>query len=237
MQPSPLLFEQMKDPKGVGPAGIQLERLPQGFYVKHGKRLFDFISSATGLLLLLPVFAVVAVSIKLTSRGSVFYRQMRVGKGGHPFDIVKFRSMNGAASEISAGITVSGDKRITPVGRFLRRYKIDELPQLWNICRGDMSFVGPRPELPKYVENYSPEQKLVLSVQPGITDPASLKYRHEEEILSRCEDPEHVYRMEILPDKLAQNLGYIQNISFRTDLRIIFATVSSSFLLVETSPQ
>jgi lipopolysaccharide/colanic/teichoic acid biosynthesis glycosyltransferase len=205
--------------------------------VKHGKRILDCISSATGLLVLLPLFALVAVCIKLTSRGSVFYRQIRVGKDGHPFHIVKFRSMNGVASEMSPGITVSGDERITRVGRLLRRYKIDELPQLWNVLRGDMSLVGPRPELPKYVETYSSDQRLVLSVRPGITDPASLFYRLEEEILSRCEDPERVYRMEILPDKLAQNLGYIQNISFRTDLRIILATVSRSFLLVENSAQ
>jgi len=237
MQPSSQSLEQVKDPKGIRRAGIRLAGLPQGFYVKHGKRVLDCVSSATGLLLLLPVFALVAVSIKLTSRGPVFYRQMRVGKNGHPFSIVKFRSMNGAASEMSSGITVSGDKRITLVGRFLRRYKIDELPQLWNVFRGDMSLVGPRPELPKYVEDYSPEQKLVLSVRPGITDPASLAYRNEEEILSPCEDPERVYRMEILPDKLAKNLKYIRNISFRTDLHIIFATVSRSFLLVESSPQ
>jgi lipopolysaccharide/colanic/teichoic acid biosynthesis glycosyltransferase len=235
MQPSPRLIEQ--DSKSISCVGIQLEKLPQGFYVKHGKRVLDCISSATGLLVLLPLFALVAVCIKLTSRGPVFYRQMRVGKDGHPFHIVKFRSMIGAASKMSPGITVSGDKRITRLGIIVRRYKVDELPQLWNVLRGDMSLVGPRPELPKYVEGYSPEQKLVLCVRPGITDPASLAYRHEEEILSRCEDPERVYRMEILPDKLAKNLEYIRNISFRTDLHIIFATVSRSFLLVESSPQ
>ena len=138
---------------------------------------------------------------------------------------------------MSPGITISGDKRISRVGGFLRRYKIDELPQLWNVLRGEMSLVGPRPELSKYVENYSPEQKRVLCVRPGITDPASLAYRKEEDILSRCEDPEWAYRTVILPDKLAQNLKYIQNISFRSDLRIIFATVSRSFLLVENSPR
>lgn len=237
MQPSPQLIEQEKDSKSICCAGIQLEKLPQGFYVKHGKRVLDCISAATGLFVLLPLFTLVAVCIKLSSRGPVFYRQMRVGKDGHPFDIVKFRSMNSVSSEMSPGITVSGDKRITRVGRFLRRYKMDELPQLWNVLRGDMSLVGPRPELPKYVETYPPEQRLVLCVRPGITDPASLLYRHEEEILSRCEDPERVYRMEILPDKLAQNLGYIRNISFRTDLRIILATVSRSFLLIENSAQ
>jgi lipopolysaccharide/colanic/teichoic acid biosynthesis glycosyltransferase len=237
MQPSRQLIKREKDSKSIRRAGSQLEKLPQGFYVKHGKRVLDYISSATGLLVLLPLFALMAVCIKLTSRGPVFYRQVRVGKDGHPFQIMKFRSMNDVASEMSPGITVSGDKRITRVGEILRRYKMDELPQLWNVLRGDMSLVGPRPELPKYVENYSPEQRLALCVRPGITDPASLAFRHEEEILSRCEDPERAYRMEILPEKLAQNLWYIQNISFRVDLRIIFATLSRSFLLVENSAQ
>jgi lipopolysaccharide/colanic/teichoic acid biosynthesis glycosyltransferase len=237
MQPSHQLIEPEKDSKSVSCAGIQPVKLPQGLYVKHGKRVLDCISSATGLLFIFPLFALVAVGIKLTSRGPVFYRQVRVGKDGYPFQIVKFRSMISVASEVPPGITVSGDKRITRVGRFLRRYKIDELPQLWNVLRGDMSLVGPRPELPKYVGNYSSEQRLVLCVRPGITDPASLVFRHEEEILSRSEDPERLYRMEILPYKLTQNLGYIRNISFRTDLRIIFATLNSSFLLVESSAQ
>jgi lipopolysaccharide/colanic/teichoic acid biosynthesis glycosyltransferase len=237
MQPSPPLLEQVKDPSVILCGGVQMDSLPRGFYAKHGKRILDCVFSATGLLVLLPLFALVALSIKLTSRGPVFHRQMRVGKDGHLFHILKFRSMNGVASKMSPGITVSGDKRITRLGMILRRYKIDELAQLWNVLRGDMSLVGPRPELPKYVEVYSPEQKLVLRVRPGITDQASLAYRHEEEILSRYEDPEQVYRMEILPDKLVQNLGYIRDISFRTDLRIIFATISRSFLFVENSRQ
>jgi lipopolysaccharide/colanic/teichoic acid biosynthesis glycosyltransferase len=195
------------------------------------------VSSATGLLLLLPLFALVAVCIKVTSCGPVFYRQTRVGKGGRQFQIVKFRSMDAVASEMPAGITVSGDKRITRVGRILRRYKIDELPQLWNVLCGDMSLVGPRPELPKYVEAYSSEQKLVLCVRPGITDPASLAYRHEEEILSRCGDPEQMYQTQVLPDKLARNLAYIRRITFRTDLRIIFATMGRSFLFVGNATQ
>ena len=237
MQPPPPLLEQEKDSNVILCGGVQMDALPQGFYAKRGKRVLDCVSSATGLLVLLPLFALVALSIKLTSRGPVFHRQMRVGKDGHLFPILKFRSMNGVASKMSPGITVSGDKRITRLGMILRRYKIDELPQLWNVLRGDMSLVGPRPELPKYVEVYSPEQKLVLCVRPGITDLASLAYRHEEEILSRYEDPEHVYRMEILPDKLAQNLGYIRSISFRTDLRIIFATMKRSFLSFESLRQ
>ena len=192
--------------------------------------MFDFIFAAAGLIILTPLFVVVAISIKLTSRGPVFFRQMRVGKDGHGFEIVKFRSMAWIASAMPPGITVRGDNRITPLGNFLRRYKIDELPQLWNVFRGEMSFVGPRPELLKYVEDYSPEQRLVLSVRPGITDPASLRYRHEDEMLSRYENPEQAYRLLILPDKLAQNLRYIRDISFGSDLRIIFATVCRSFL-------
>lgn len=237
MQLPPQWLEKEKDSEGICCAGIQSQRQPRGFYVTRGKRVLDCIFSATGLFVLLPVFALVAFCIKLTSRGLVFYRQMRVGKDGHPFYIVKFRSMNDVASATPPGLTVSGDKRITRVGGFLRRYKIDELPQLWNVLRGDMSLVGPRPELPKFVDDYSPEQKMVLCVRPGITDPASLAYRHEEEILSHYEDPEQVYRMQFLPDKLALNLGYIRDISFRTDLRIIFTTVSRSLFHAWSSPQ
>jgi lipopolysaccharide/colanic/teichoic acid biosynthesis glycosyltransferase len=237
MQPSPQLLEQDKDSKGTDGAGIGLESQPRGFYAKHGKRVLDFISSAAGLLALVPVFGLVAVSIKLNSRGPVFHRQMRVGKDGRPFLLVKFRSMDRVASGMPAGITVSGDKRITRVGRFLRRYKIDELPQLWNVLCGDMSLVGPRPELPRYVQGYSPEQRHVLRVRPGITDPATLAYRHEEEILSRCTDPEQMYRTQILPDKLMRNLDYIPKISFQNDIRIIFATVGHSLLFFGNSQQ
>jgi len=166
----------------------------------------------------------------------VAYRQTRVGKDGREFDILKFRSMDAIASDMPPGITVSGDRRITRVGRVLRRYKIDEFPQLCNVFRGDRSLVGPRPELPRYVEAYSPEQRLVLRVRPWITDPASLAYRHEEEILSRCEDPEQVYLKQILPDKLTRNLAYIQNISLLADLQIIFMTIGRSFLFVERAP-
>jgi lipopolysaccharide/colanic/teichoic acid biosynthesis glycosyltransferase len=127
------------------------------------------------------------------------------------------------------GITVSGDKRVTPIGRVLRRYKLDELPQLWNVLRGDMSLVGPRPELPMYVASYTAEQRQVLAVRPGITDPASLTYRHEEKILAEYDDPDQFYRTRILPDKLAQSLLYLQKISLKVDLRIIVETVLSLF--------
>jgi len=236
MPSSPQLLDRMRhsnDTKGVG---SQHNTLKKGFYIRHGKRVFDFVFSAIGLLILSPLFVVVAMCIKFTSRGSVFFRQPRVGRGGQRFLIVKFRSMLQMASKMPPGITVSNDKRITRVGKILRRYKIDELPQLCNVLLGDMSFVGPRPELPEYVETYSVDQKLVFCVRPGITDPASLVYRNEEEILSESQDPEEIYRTEILPDKLARNLTYIQNISFWNDLHIIFATLGQLFLSVKENP-
>jgi lipopolysaccharide/colanic/teichoic acid biosynthesis glycosyltransferase len=222
-------MKENSPPCGV-PAEMRAGTPRQGFYARCGKRIVDAVCSAIGLLVLLPLFVVVALCIKATSRGAVFYRQIRIGQNGHPFRIVKFRSMDDVASRMPAGITVSGDKRVTRVGRILRRHKVDELPQLWNVLRGEMSLVGPRPELPKYVASYSTNQTSVLAVRPGITDPASLIYRHEEEILLRHENPEQVYRDHILPDKLARNLAYIQNISFRSDLRIILATIGRSFL-------
>jgi lipopolysaccharide/colanic/teichoic acid biosynthesis glycosyltransferase len=184
---------------------------------------------AIGLLMLSPVFVIIACCIKLTTLGPVFYRQIRTGREGREFQILKFRSMIVDASKRGPGITVSGDNRVTQVGRFLRRYKLDELPQLWNVLWGDMSLVGPRPELPVYVAGYTPEQHVVLSARPGITDPASLAYRHEEELLSGHQNPEEFYRSQVLPDKLARNLSYIQSMSLKNDLRIILKTLASSF--------
>src|SRR5712664_4171790 len=152
-----------------------------GFYANYGKRALDIWAATAGLILLSPVLAIAACCIKLTSRGPVFYRQIRIGQGARPFQILKFRSMTMPTSTKDLKITVAGDLRVTPVGKFFRRYKVDELPQLWNVIRGDMSLVGPRPEVKVYVEEYTPEQRVVLSARPGITDPASLAYRHEEE--------------------------------------------------------
>lgn len=202
----------------------------QSFYVRHGKRALDLVSSALGLIALSPLFVVVACCIKLTTQGPVFYRQVRLGQDGRKFRILKFRSMVVGASEDGLGITVSGDHRVTAVGRFLRQYKIDELPQLWNVLLGEMSLVGPRPELPIYVADYTEEQRLVLSARPGMTDPASLAYRHEEEILASHEDPEQFYRTEILPDKLTRNLEYLRRVSLCGDLRIVSETVAWSLL-------
>lgn len=227
-------FEEMKSTLSGPLEGTAQSTPSQGLYAKWGKRMLDVFASAIGLLLLLPFFAVVALCIRLSSRGPALYRQMRVGKHGDTFRIVKFRSMDSAASKARPGITVSGDARVTPAGKILRRFKIDELPQLWNVLRGEMSLVGPRPELPKYVLAYSPGQKAVLDVRPGITDPASLFYRNEEELLARAQNPEQFYRETILPDKLARNLRYTQNISLRNDLELILATIASSIFPIST---
>jgi lipopolysaccharide/colanic/teichoic acid biosynthesis glycosyltransferase len=200
------------------------------FYAKYGKRCFDILSATAGLILLSPVFALVACCIKWNSRGPVFFRQVRAGRDGRPFQILKFRSMAVEGSKTGLNITVAGDARVTCIGKFLRSHKLDEFPQLWNVLRGEMSMVGPRPELPFYVAEYAPEQRIVLSVRPGITDPASLAYRHEEGILGGHDDPEHFYRTHILPDKLARNIMYLQNITLWSDVHIISNTISSSFL-------
>jgi lipopolysaccharide/colanic/teichoic acid biosynthesis glycosyltransferase len=236
MQSAPQLLEK-KNSKAMGHVPIKKESLPSRFYSKYGKRFLDTGSSLMGLFFLLPLFGVVAVCVKYSSRGPVFFRQIRVGKDGRLFQIIKFRSMDAGSSKLPAGITVSSDARITAVGRVLRRYKIDELPQLWNVLRGDMSLVGPRPELPKYVDHYSPEQMGVLCVRPGISDPASLAYRHEEEILSGRTDPEYFYRTVILPDKLNRNLAYLKNMSLPADLGIIFKSLFHSLVLVKNNRQ
>jgi lipopolysaccharide/colanic/teichoic acid biosynthesis glycosyltransferase len=202
----------------------------KSIYARYGKRAVDALLSAIGLVLLSPLLAFIAYWIKLTSPGPVFYRQIRIGQNGRQFKILKFRSMVVDAAQKGLGITVSGDRRVTPVGRFLRRHKIDELPQLWNVLLGDMSLVGPRPELPTYVAAYTSEQRVVLTARPGITDPASLAYRHEEELLAGRDNPEQFYRSQILPDKLTRNVDYIQMISLKGDLQIILETLVCSFL-------
>jgi lipopolysaccharide/colanic/teichoic acid biosynthesis glycosyltransferase len=227
----PLQQLERKHSRGAFPHyAVQKAVLPKNIYATHGKRALDILASAIGLVLLSPLLASIACYIKMTSTGPVFYRQIRVGMDGGHFQILKFRSMVVDAAKRGLGITVSGDNRVTRVGRLLRGHKLDELPQLWNVLRGDMSLVGPRPELPIYVAAYTPEERLVLSVRPGITDPASLAYRHEEELLAGHEDPEQFYRSQILPDKLARSVDYLQTISLRGDLQIIIETVVHSFL-------
>lgn len=197
------------------------------FYQRTGKRTLDVCGGALGLVLLIPIFVVVALAVKATSRGPVFFRQTRIGKNGRSFSLVKFRSMRQVAGGPS--ITALGDVRVTRLGAWLRRIKIDELPQLWNVLKGDMSLVGPRPEIENYVKHYSVEEQRVLRVRPGITDPASLAYRHEEVILAQHVDPEEYYRSSVLHDKLILNLSYIDSISFRTDLQLILNTIRSLF--------
>ncbi len=193
-------------------------------YQRGGKRTFDALASMIALLVLLPVFLIIAVLIKLTSTGSVFYFQNRVGKQGRLFRIVKFRSMQQNAEQLGSPITWRGDPRVTAVGGVLRFLKIDELPQLWNVLKGEMSLVGPRPELPVYVRHYDARERKVLTVRPGMTDLASIKYRHEERVLSLSSDPESFYTNVVLQDKLDLNLKYLERVSFSYDLLLLART-------------
>lgn len=188
------------------------------------KRLFDILASGVGLICLSPLFAVLAVWIKCDSRGPVFYRQVRVGKGNRDFRLFKFRSMRPDSDKLGL-ITVGGhDPRVTRSGYYIRKYKLDEFPQLINVFKGDMSLVGPRPEVRKYVDMYTPEQMRVLSVRPGITSLASIRYRNENEILAKADDPDRCYIEKIMPDKLAIDLEYVDKASLWNDIRLIFST-------------
>ena len=190
------------------------------------KRLFDIVASGLGLLLLSPLLIAVALWIKLDSRGPVLFRQDRVGRFGRPFLIHKFRTMR--VDNAGLQITVGEDTRITAAGRFLRASKLDELPQLWDVLRGAMSLVGPRPEVPRYVALYPAAlREVVLSVRPGITDLASLEYRDESAVLARSVDPERAYVEEVMPAKLALSVRYVREASLLGDLRLILATVAA----------
>ncbi len=192
------------------------------------KRLFDILASALGLLLLSPLLLFVALWIKWDSPGPVMFRQERVGRFGRPFRIHKFRSMRVDAPALGPQITIGEDPRITASGRFIRRSKLDELPQLWDVLRGAMSLVGPRPEVPRYVALYPPAlREIVLSVRPGITDPASLAFRNESELLAASADPERTYVEEILPAKLALMVDYVESASLGGDLRWVWWTVAA----------
>ena len=189
------------------------------------KRLFDILASLAGLALLAPLFVLIALAVKVDSAGPVFFRQQRVGRWGKPFRIFKFRTMSARTDE-TRQLTVGDDCRITRVGRLLRHYKIDELPQLINVLYGTMSLVGPRPEVPRYVACYPPDaRRIVLSVAPGITDWASILYRDESRILGQASDPEKAYVDTILPIKLRYCMRYVQERSFWTDLQIICKTL------------
>ena len=189
------------------------------------KRLFDIIFSFIGIIILLPFFLMFAIMIIVSSGFPVFYFQKRVGRDGIDFSLVKFRTMK--INSHKKGLLTVGEKdsRITSMGYFLRKYKMDEFPQLFNVLFGDMSLVGPRPEVRKYVEMYNAEQKKVLSVKPGITDYASIEYSNENSILVKSENPERLYINEVMPAKLKLNLKYIKEQNFFTDLKIIFKTM------------
>lgn len=194
------------------------------------KRLFDIVSSGIGLLLLSPIFLCLAIWIKIDSKGPVFYKQTRVGKDNKDFKIFKFRSMRVGADKFGL-ITVGGrDPRVTKSGYYIRKYKLDELPQLINVLIGEMSLVGPRPEVRKYVNLYTTEQLNVLSVKPGITDIASIKYRNENELLKDASDPERLYIEMIMPDKLKYNLEYVHRHSLMFDIKLIFLTIRKIFV-------
>lgn len=189
------------------------------------KRTVDFLSSIIGLIVLSPFFLVIGLLVKIDSRGPVFYLQERVGREVKPFKLFKFRTMHVDADKYAAITVGARDPRITSVGFYLRKYKIDELPQLINVFNGTMSLVGPRPELKKFVDLYSDEQKKVLSVRPGLTDFASIQFRNENELLEGKPDPIDFYIREIMPVKLEMNLKYIRNQSLVTDLQILLKTI------------
>lgn len=193
------------------------------------KRIFDIFSSLIVLLIGLPFFLILALAIVIDSRGGIFYRQIRVGKNEKEFYLYKFRSMVSNADKKGQLTVGASDSRITRVGKFIRKFKLDEFPQLINVIKGEMSIVGPRPEVPKYVKMYTDEQRKVLSVRPGLTDYASLEYINENEILGKAENPEQLYIQEIMPAKLELNLRYIAEKSLLTDLKIIFRTIGRIF--------
>lgn len=190
-------------------------------------RFFDILFSLLGIIVLFPVFLLLYITIRLESKGGGFYKQLRVGRNGRDFYVYKFRSMR-IGSDKQGLITVGGrDPRITRIGYFIRKYKLDELPQLFNVLKGDMSLVGPRPEVRKYVDLYTEEQRRVLSVRPGITDYASIEYVDENTILGQAEDADKAYVELILPDKIRYNMKYIEHQSVTEYFNIIFLTIWS----------
>jgi lipopolysaccharide/colanic/teichoic acid biosynthesis glycosyltransferase len=199
--------------------------MKDGIYSRVGKPCFDAAVASTGLVLLAPLFLLAAAAIKLTSRGPVFFRQIRVGQFGTPFRIFKFRTMTGTTRGRGSLLTAAGDPRITALGRWLRKTKIDELPQLMNVVCGDMSLVGPRPEVPEYVAQYTKSQRQILRVKPGMTGRAANDYIDEELLLAGQPDKEAFYVSTILPAKLEYDLAYSKRVRFRDDLLIILETL------------
>jgi len=193
------------------------------------KRVFDILFSTIGLILISPVLLMLALFISIDSKGGIFYKQVRIGKNLKPFQLYKFRSMSIGADKIGLLTVGNNDSRITKIGYYLRKYKLDELPQLINVIIGNMSIVGPRPEVEKYVKLYNKEQLHVLSVKPGITDWASIKYVNENEILAKSEHPEKTYINEIMPAKLKLNLAYVAHHNLGVDIKIILLTIKAVF--------
>lgn len=196
------------------------------------KCLFDRAASLLGLLVLWPVLIIIALLIKVRMPGGpVIFKQQRVGRNGELFTMYKFRSMT--VSHSGSSVSVAGESRITPLGSILRKYKLDELPELWNVLKGDMSFVGPRPDVPGYADRLQGENRLILKLRPGITGPASLKYANEEEILAQVSNPVKYNDEVIFPDKVRINLNYYHNHTFWGDIRLIFQTIFRSYELAE----
>lgn len=193
------------------------------------KRIFDIVASAAMTILLFPAFCVLSLLIILDSRGSIFYRQERVTQYGKKFKIIKFRTMTEGADKNGPQVTVGDDERITKVGEVLRRYRLDELPQLFNILTGDMTFVGTRPEVPKYVEKYTPEMRATLLLPAGVTSRASVHYKDEADLLKGCEDPDQVYVEKILPGKMRYNLESLRKFGLPEELKVIVLTVWEVF--------
>jgi lipopolysaccharide/colanic/teichoic acid biosynthesis glycosyltransferase len=217
--------EQTKGRIGQEAAGVR-----GAFYIRHGKRVFDVIGAAVALIIGSPILFLCAVAVMLESRGPVFFRQWRVGKNGEPFLIFKLRTMIHGADKRGPKITASGDCRITRVGRILRKTKMDELPQLFNVLRGEMSLVGPRPEVPEYTLKYTLAERKILDVKPGITGPASLTHINEEQLLAGRTDKEHFYVTTIMRRKLEIDLTYCRNISLFEDLKNILLTAGALFI-------
>lgn len=192
-----------------------------------GKRLFDLVASLFGMVLLSPLFLIIALIIKLDSPEPVIYKQTRVGREERTFEIFKFRTMVENGDKDGLQLTLKDDKRITRVGRFLRKYKLDEFPQLINVFRGEMSLVGPRPEVPRYVAFYGVEEREFLKLKPGITDYASIAFKDENQLLLASQDPERTYIEEIMPEKFSLNRKYLENLSLTQDFKIILLTIKA----------
>jgi len=209
--------------------GRDMSGCASGLYVRFGKRILDILLAATALLIVCPVLLVCAIAIYLDSRGSIFYSQWRLGRNAVPFRIIKLRTMVRGADAQGSRLTASGDPRITRVGRILRRAKLDEFPQLLNVLRGEMSLVGPRPELPEFVSQYTSGERKIFDVKPGITGPASVTYIDEETVLAGSSDREEFYINHLMREKLEMDLAYCRRVSLLNDLIIILRTATSLF--------